>query len=120
VPGTTPTAPSGTGGTTGAGATTPAGSGAAAGTGSTVGSGVTGTTGSAAGAGGSTGTSAVTGTLGVIPFGSPQTGLGGASHSSDVDLLIPGAVAMIGAGLAMAFAIRRRRSLPVRGSDESS
>jgi hypothetical protein len=91
-----------------------------AGTGSPVGSGVTGTTGSAGGAGGSTGTSAVTGTLGVIPFGSPQTGLGGASRSSDGDLLIPGVVAIIGAALAMAFAIRRRRSLPVRGSDESS
>jgi hypothetical protein len=81
---------------------------------------VTGTTGSAAGAGGSTGTSVVTGTLGVIPFGSPQTGLGGASHSSDGDLLIPGVVAIIGAALAMAFAVRRRRNLSDPGSHEGS
>jgi hypothetical protein len=81
---------------------------------------VTGRTGSAAGAGGSTGTSAVVGTLGLIPSGSPQTGFGGASHSSDGDLLIPGVVAIIGAALAMAFAIRRRRILPDQGSHEGS
>ena len=123
---TTPTTPSGTGGTTGTGTTATAGkggtaaTGTAAGTSSAVGSGVTGTTGSAAGAAGSTGTSAVVGALGVIPSGSPQTGLGGASHARDDLLLIPGGVAIVGAMLAIAFAIRRRRSFLLQGSREIS
>jgi hypothetical protein len=46
--------------------------------------------------------------------------LGGASHSSHELLLIPGAVALAGALLAMVFAIRRRRSLPLQDSHGTS
>jgi hypothetical protein len=74
---------------------------------SPVGSGVTGITGAAPGAGGSTGT--LSGISAVIPLGAPETGLGGASHSRNNDLLILGLVALFGAAVAMAVAIRRRR-----------
>ena len=128
--------PAGTGGATGTGTTTPTGSGGASagtgagsptaagsgagGVGGAAGSGVTGRTGSSGGAGGSTGTSTVVGTLGVVPSGSPQTGLGGAAHSRDDPLLISSAVAFAGAMLAMAFAMRRRRALCVKGSRQTS
>jgi hypothetical protein len=46
---------------------------------------------------------------GVVPSGFPSTGLGGASHSSDPALIALGAVALVGAILAMGQAFRRRR-----------
>jgi len=49
----------------------------------------------------------------VIPSGTPATGAGGASRSGDDPLLVSiGALALVGAGAAMFFAIRRRRILP--------
>ena len=50
---------------------------------------------------------------GVLPVGSAQTGLGGASHSNNEDLVILGIVALIGSALATALALRRRQSLIV-------
>jgi hypothetical protein len=113
TPTSTPASPSGTGGsgttgTPGAGGVTP------------VGSGATGLTGSAPGAGGSTGPPTIVGTFGAVPFGAPQTGLGGASHSRDSDLLFAGALALVGAGLALTVAIRRRRTLSVQDANETS
>jgi hypothetical protein len=83
------------------------------------GSGVTGLTGSAPGAGGSTGPPTIVGKLGVVPTGAPQTGFGGASHSRDSDPLFAGALAFIGAGLALTVAIRRRRTFSVQGANET-
>ena len=82
------------------------------------GSGATGTTGAAPGAGGSTGTPGGTST--VIPGGAPETGLGGASHSRDNDLLLLGVVALFGAAAAMTMAIRRRRLHSFEGANGSS
>jgi hypothetical protein len=110
---TTPTSPSGT---------SPAPSSGSGGTGTAaaggVGSGLTGLTGSAPGAGGSTGTSPV-GALGVVPSGGPQTGLGGASHSRDSNLLFAAALLFLGAGLALTIAVRRRRNFSVQGANET-
>jgi hypothetical protein len=88
-------------------------------TGSTHGSGVTGLTGSAPGAGGSTGPPTIVGAFGSVPSGGPQTGLGGASHSRDSNLLLAGALAYVGAGLALALAILRRRTISVQGANEA-
>jgi hypothetical protein len=107
--GTTPPS-SGTGGS---GTVAAPGAGAAAG----VGSGLTGRTGSAPGAGGSTGPSP-TGNLGAIPFGGPQTGFGGASHSRDSNLLFAAALSFLGAGVALTLAIRRRR-ISLHGANET-
>jgi hypothetical protein len=106
--------PSGTGGS----GTTPA---AGAG-GATSGSGATGRTGSAVGAGGSTGTGRATGlgTTGVVPTGAPQTGFGGASRSRDDALSYAGVLVLIGAALASALAIRRRRTGLTLGAHETS
>jgi hypothetical protein len=111
----TASAGGGTGGTSGAGGagtteTTPATPG---------GSGATGLTGNAAGAGGSTGPPTIVGTLGAIPSGAPQTGFGGASRSHDSDFLYAGTIALIGAGLALTIAIRRRRTLSLHGANEA-
>ena len=46
---------------------------------------------------------------GVVPFGSPSTGMGGASHSSDPVLVALGGIAFLGAAAAMGQAFRRRR-----------
>jgi hypothetical protein len=83
------------------------------------GSGVTGLTGSAPGAGGSTGPPTNVGAFASIPSGGPQTGLGGASHSRDNDLLFAGSVAFMGAGLALTFALLRRRTLLLEAVDEA-
>jgi hypothetical protein len=99
---TTTTAAIGTGGTAAAGGTTPTG-GLAGGSGGSVGAG--GSTGTASGAGGPTGTVAS-----VIPTGAPQTGFGGASLSTNPDLVYVGGVALAAAGLTMVLAIRRRRA----------
>jgi hypothetical protein len=80
------------------------------------GSGVTGLTGSAPGAGGSTG---LVGTVGAIPSGAPQTGFGGASRSRDGDLMFAGVIALIGAGLALTIAVRRRRTFAAQGANET-
>jgi hypothetical protein len=112
TPTKTPTAPtSGTGGTASPAGTPAAGSTAPK---AGVGSGVTGRTGTAAGAAGTTRASAL-GQIGVIPFGAAQTGFGGEAHaSSSVALLLPGMLALLGAGLAMVIAIRRRHSTPAK------
>jgi hypothetical protein len=47
----------------------------------------------------------------IIPVGAPQTGAGGASHAPDSVLVALGGIALIGAGVAMGQAIRRRRLL---------
>jgi hypothetical protein len=109
-----PTTPSGT---AGSGTTTAQGTGAA-----TPGSGSTGLTGSAPGAGGSTGTGRAggLGTTGVVPTGAPQTGFGGASRSRDDTLAYAGVLVLIGAALASALAIRRRRTGFTLGVHESS
>jgi hypothetical protein len=97
---TSPTAPSGA---AGSGTTSPPRpSGATPG-----GSGATGRTGSAPPAGGSTGPPV--GNFGAVPSGAPQTGFGGESHSRDGGLVFAGVIAIIGAGLAIAVAVRRRR-----------
>jgi hypothetical protein len=116
---TTPTSPSGTS-PTGSSGSGGSGTGAAPGAGAagSAGSGLTGLTGSAPGAGGSTGTSPV-GALGVVPSGGPETGLGGASHSRDNDLLFAAAFSFLGAGVALTVAIRRRRNFSVQGANET-
>jgi len=89
--------------------TSPGGSGGTA-------AGTAGATGGATtGAGGST-TSGATGTggTGVVPTGFPHTGLGGAAHSSDRELVVLGAVMLAGAAGAVSLAVRRRRLLPER------
>ena len=108
---TGPGSPSGAGGSKGAGGTSGAGGTPASG------SGVTGITGASPGAGGSIGTSA---SIGVIPVGSAQTGLGGASHSTNDHLVLLGALALIGAALAAAFAIRGRRAPSFQDGNETS
>jgi hypothetical protein len=111
---TSPTSPSGTGGS---GTTAAPGAG-----GATPGSGATGRTGSAAGAGGSTGTGTATGlgTTGVVPTGAPQTGFGGASRSRDDALSYAGVLLLVGAALTSALAIRRRRTGFTLGAHETS
>ncbi len=109
---TTIASPSGTGGSGTAG--TPGASGVTPG-----GSGATGLTGSAPGAGGSTGPPTIVGRFGAVPSGAPQTGLGGASHSRDNNLLFAGVLAFIGAGLALTIAIRRRRTFSTQGANET-
>jgi hypothetical protein len=103
---TTTGAPAGAGGGGGTTTTTivpTAGAGAAGAAGA--GSGVTGLTGSSPGAGGSTGLLTT-----VVPFGSPETGLGGAAHSRNDGLLWLAAALFAGAGMVGAVGIRRRRS----------
>jgi hypothetical protein len=80
---TTPTGTGGTGGSTGHIATTTA---------TVAGAGASGT-GSAAG---------------VVPVGSPHTGFGGAAHSRDGDLILAGALALIGSAGVLAVTTRRR------------
>jgi Ice-binding-like len=91
-------------------------------TGTTGSTGTTGTTGSTTlGAGGSGGTAAgaTTGAgsstgsaaTGVVPVGFPHTGLGGAAHSRDPDLLGLSALALAGSALAFGVAVRRRNGL---------
>jgi hypothetical protein len=48
---------------------------------------------------------------GVVPFGSPSTGFGGASHSGDPVLVAIGGVALMGAAVTIGLAYRRRRFL---------
>ena len=62
-------------------------------------------TGASPGAGGSTGALAT-----IVPVGSPETGLGGAAHARNDDLLYLAAASLAGAGIALTLAIRRRRS----------
>jgi hypothetical protein len=116
APTTTTTVPvAGAGGTTTP--TTPAAGAPAAGSpaaGTGAGSGVTGLTGTAAGAGGSTGALAT-----IVPVGSPQTGLGGAAHSRNDDLLWLAVALFAGAGLVTTVGIRRRRASVVGEAAES-
>jgi hypothetical protein len=109
-----PTSPSGAGGS---GTTAAQGAG-----GATPGSGSTGPTGSAVGAGGSAGTGRAMGlgTIGVVPTGAPQTGFGGASRSRNDALSYAGVLVLIGAALASALAIRRRRTGFMLGVHETS
>jgi hypothetical protein len=101
--------------TTSATTTSPTGTAGSAGTGGSAGT--AGTAGSA-GTGGSTtsGAHATSGadTASVIPLGSPQTGLGGASHSRNDGLIALGGVALVGSGVAVALAARRRRTFSDR------
>jgi len=48
---------------------------------------------------------------GVVPFGSPSTGFGGASHSGDPALVAVGGLTLVGAAVTMGVAFRRRRIL---------
>ena len=73
------------------------------------GSGAAGTT-PAAGAAGSTGIS----TTGVVPAGFPHTGLGGAAHSRDDNLLAIAALALAGSVGAAFMATRRRPYVTAR------
>ncbi|MGD0391402.1 MAG: ice-binding family protein [Acidimicrobiales bacterium] len=129
---TTTTAPGATTTTTAPGATTtttaagsggsggPGGSGGtAAGTAGTAAGGGGGTGSGTSGAGGTTGSGATgTGGTGVVPVGFPHTGLGGAAHGRDDDLIVLGALALAGAAGAAFLAVRRRRFplVPVRTS----
>jgi Ice-binding-like len=56
-------------------------------------------------------TTATTSPTVVIPKGAPHSGAGGASHSDDTLLVALGGLALVGAGVAMGQAIRRRRVL---------
>jgi hypothetical protein len=98
-----PAAGGGGGGTTGTTTTTTTTAPVAGGT--AAGSGETGVTGASPGAGGSTGALAT-----VVPVGSPETGLGGAAHSHNDDLLWLAAAMFAGAGIATTIGIRRRRA----------
>jgi hypothetical protein len=84
------------------------------------GSGLTGLAGASGGAGGSTGTRTNLGATGVVPTGAPQTGFGGSSRSHEDPLVLAGTIALIGAGLASAIAIVRRRSSIDLGSDKTA
>jgi hypothetical protein len=53
----------------------------------------------------------------VIPGGHPETGAGGASRSGGGVVAAVGALAVVGAGVAMGQAVRRRRVLPGLGGD---
>jgi hypothetical protein len=77
--------------------------------GSTGTAGTTGSAGTTAAAGGTTGTV-------VVPLGFPHTGLGGASHTRDDDLIALGALSLAGAAATASLAVRRRKSrlTPVR------
>ncbi len=114
---TTTTAPGSTATTTpgSTATTTPGTTAAVSGTGSGGAGGVGGT---AAGSTGSTGTSAAGGTTGtgVVPLGFPHTGLGGAAHGRDDDLITLGALSLAGAAAAASLAVRRRKArlTPVR------
>ena len=88
---TTPTGTGGTGGSTGAIVTT------------------TGTTG-----GGASGTGSA---AGVVPVGAPHTGFGGAAHSRDGELILVGALFLIGSAGVLTVTARRRYLL--RGSETS-
>jgi len=85
--------------------TTPGGTG---GTGGSTGSIVT-TTGTTGGGASGTGSAA-----GVVPTGAPATGLGGAGHSRDGELILLGALALMGSSGMLAITARRRYLL--RGS----
>jgi hypothetical protein len=61
------------------------------------------TTGTAGGGASGTGSAA-----GVVPTGAPHTGLGGAAHSRDADLILAGALALIGSAGVLAVTARRR------------
>ena len=87
---TTPTGTGGTGGSTGAIVT------------------ATGTSGGESASG--TGSAA-----GVVPVGAPHTGFGGAAHSRDGELILLGALALIGSAGVLAVTARRRYLL--RGSE---
>jgi hypothetical protein len=105
---TTPatTAPGGSGGTA-------AGANAAASTGTAA------TTPAAGAAGGASGTGAsALSTAAVVPSGFPHTGLGGAAHSRDDDLVGVAALILLGAVGATFMAVRRRQyvAVPVRHS----
>jgi hypothetical protein len=82
--------------------TTPTGAGGTGGTGSSTGAIVT-TTGTTGGGAGGTGSAA-----GVVPVGAPHTGLGGAAHSRDGELILVGALALVGSAVALAATARRR------------
>lgn len=69
---------------------------------------ITTTTSASSGTGGSGGSNGPGGSS-VIPTGGPATGAGGASHSSYGSLVIFGGLALVGSGLAVTEAIRRRR-----------
>jgi hypothetical protein len=108
APGTTATTTPGTTTTTTPGTTTtttPSGPGGAGGTAA----GSTGSTGTTGAAGGTTGTA-------VVPLGFPHTGLGGAAHARDDDLIVLGALSLTGAAAAASLAVRRRKTrlAPVR------
>ena len=73
------------------------------------------------GGGGPGGGGTPTGGGAVIPSGHPQTGAGGAAHSSNSVLLAIGAIALVGAAAAMGLAMRRRRELPAgNGPDHNN
>ena len=102
---TTPTTVATTGGTTGAkvtGATTATTAAGASGSGGIAAGGTTGSS--------STGSSSTA----VVPSGFPHTGLGGAAHARNDDLIVLGAVALAGAFGAFGFVTRRRRALRSR------
>ena len=60
------------------------------------------------------------GTVGAVPSGAPQTGFGGASRSRDGGFILAGVIALIGAGLALTVAFRRRQTLPTQGADDTA
>jgi hypothetical protein len=55
----------------------------------------------------------------IVPVGSPETGLGGAAHSRNDDLLWLAVALFAGAGLAATVGIRRRRARAVGEAAES-
>ena len=89
--------------------TTPTGTGGTGGTGGSTGSIVTttGTTGSGASGTGSA--------AGVVPTGAPATGLGGSAHSRNGELILVGALFLMGSAGVLAVTARRRNLL--RGSE---
>ncbi len=94
-----------TGGTTTA---TPSGTNQGGGGGSGSNAKGTGVNGNGLGGGGSNGNGLGSG---VVPFGSPSTGFGGASHSGDPVLVAIGGIALMGAAVTIGLAFRRRRAL---------
>jgi hypothetical protein len=73
------------------------------------------TTGSTAGGAGATGTGATgagasSSSVAVVPSGFPHTGMGGAAHGPDDDLIALGALALVGSAGAFGVAALRRRT----------
>jgi hypothetical protein len=74
---------------------------------------ITTTGGTTSGGEAATGTGSAAGvSTAIVPSGSPHTGLGGAAHARNNDLIVLSSLALVGSVGALCMAVRRRRALP--------